>query len=337
MTSRDALDVNRLADASRCILRTRDRAMPNHKKVKAERDRAAAAAERHRREREARASVEERQRRMTEMLRERGGRTVLDRESGRSFTVGGAGVSGASGAEMALNLLRMRLQAEGGREPSLVFQDAPRDRDEDDEDELMRNQLGISQDAATRYEVGDEVDFIRDGRALGPPYESERPGESYWMRGIIIKKWALAKEFDNLHRLPLREVPPVFPYAVRVLDEDGEHGEVWPVLRDDPDHCRATAAKYQTGYEGLRFKVGDAVECAIGPNEWMRGTVRELHKPYPAWGHGWYADGKSIAGATKDTVPYFVTPHGKELHGAYEYEDIIMVPADNDGYVRAAR
>ena len=61
---------------------------------------------------------------------------MLDRESGRSFTVGGAGVSGASGAEMALNLLRMRLQAEGGREPSLVFQDAPRDRDEDDEDEL---------------------------------------------------------------------------------------------------------------------------------------------------------------------------------------------------------
>ena len=69
MTSRDALDVNRLADARRCVLRTRDRAMPNHKKVKAERERAAAAAERHRREREARASVEERQRRMTEMLR----------------------------------------------------------------------------------------------------------------------------------------------------------------------------------------------------------------------------------------------------------------------------
>lgn len=226
-----------------------------------------------------------------------------------------------------MEMLRALLRSRGVEDPTLVEREFESDSDGDDG---MRS---AHAHIPCRYDVGDEVDIMVDPRGLKPPYESARRGESYWKRGVIVKKWAAAREFDTLDRLPFSFIPPMFPYAVRLH----ENGEVWPVAQDDPDNCRATAPKHQTGYEGLRFKVGDLVECAIGKNEWLRGTVRELHKPYPAWGRGWTEDGDPIPGVTQDTAPYHVTPEGKTFKGDYASYDNIMVPADNDGFVRKAR
>ena len=152
-------------------------------------------------------------------------------------------------------------------------------------------------DPATRYEVGDEVEVNLGGApSMLPPY----PG---WYRGVITKRWAVPREFDTLDQLPLNKfkMPPVFPYAVRT-----DHG-VFPALKDDPDFVRGVAAKYNTGGP-LRFAVGDVVECSIGPNEWMRGTVRELHIPSRGWGRGWDFEGNRLKGVVCDTMPYHVTP-----------------------------
>jgi hypothetical protein len=183
-----------------------------------------------------------------------------------------------------------------------------------------------SLDPMTRYEVGDEVEVNLGGApSMLPPY----PG---WYRGVITKRWVVPREFDTLDQLPLNKfaMPPAFPYAVRT-----EHG-VFPALQDDPDFVRGVAAKYNTGGE-LRFAVGDVVECCIGPNEWMRGTVRELHKPSRGWGRGWDYDGNALKGIVKDTMPYHVTPAGKTFDGNYNGRTNIGVPADKDGYVRLIR
>ena len=142
-----------------------------------------------------------------------------------------------------------------------------------------------------------------------PPY----PG---WYRGVITKRWAVPREFDTLDQLPLNKfkMPPVFPYAVRT-----DHG-VFPALKDDPDFVRGVAAKYNTGGP-LRFAVGDVVECSIGPNEWMRGTVRELHIPSRGWGRGWDFEGNRLKGVVCDTMPYHVTPRRQKIRRRLQRPD----------------
>jgi hypothetical protein len=66
----------------------------------------------------------------------------------------------------------------------------------------------------------------------------------------------------------------------------------------------------------LRFTVGTAVECRIGPNEWARGQVIQLYYREPNWAPGSYApykillqDGRNIfAPADMDQVIRQVTP-----------------------------
>ena len=74
------------------------------------------------------------------------------------------------------------------------------------------------------------------------------------------------------------------PSPARAPQKRGDHdGRHWYSPRlllkmmgfDDPDFIRAKGAKYQTGAP-TRFKVGDSVECKIGPapDDWIPGTVR---------------------------------------------------------------
>ena len=259
-----------------------------------------------------------------------GARVVVDRVSGRSFTVfngGGGGGAGLDDFGMLRSILATSNADAGLREPELVENYADEETDEEAEETENDYMNPFKRgDPATRYEVGDEVEVNLGGApSMLPPY----PG---WYRGVITKRWAVPREFDTLDQLPLNKfkMPPVFPYAVRT-----DHG-VFPALKDDPDFVRGVAAKYNTGGP-LRFAVGDVVECSIGPNEWMRGTVRELHIPSRGWGRGWDFEGNRLKGVVCDTMPYHVTPAGKKFDGDYNGRTNIGVPADNDGYVRLIR
>ena len=184
-----------------------------------------------------------------------------------------------------------------------------------------------------RYEVGDEVEVGLDGRSSLYPYDQG------WGEGTIIKVHPLVSEFPKgaFHGMDASRLGAVVPYMVQL--HKGK--TIVPCPIDDPDFIRAKGAKYQTGAP-TRFKVGDSVECKIGPgpDDWIPGTVRALWQPYPGWGRGWRELGmfgyERDSRQTPDCCPYHVTPDGKRFDGKVVGSTNIMVPADNDGYIRTS-
>ena len=182
-----------------------------------------------------------------------------------------------------------------------------------------------------RYEVGDEVEVGLDGRSSLYPYDQG------WGEGTIIKVHPLVSEFPKgaFRGMDASRLGAAVPYMVQLK----EGKKIVPCPIDDPDFIRAKGAKYQTGAP-TRFKVGDSVECKIGPDDWIPGTVRALWQPYPGWGRGWRQLGmfgyERDPRQTPDCCPYHVTPDGKRFDGKVVGSTNIMVPADNDGYIRTS-
>jgi len=245
-------------------------------------------------------------------------RVIVDRTTGRSFNA-----SLADGdARVTFEFLRRKILKENGVEAELYFADA-------ETSERVGGGRGGGFDGAnarvlpSRYVVGDKVFVAIDGRCKIPPYDRG------WTAGVVAKVQPRTRDLD-FSGLPIdpRMIPDVVSYSVI---RDDTKREV-PVLHDTPDDIRGIDAKYQPGAP-LRFKVGDEVECAMSPTEWVRGTVRETWQPFPAWGRGWTDDGRDLRdGREKDRVPYLVTRHGAtDLRG----KGNIMVPADNEGYIRS--
>lgn len=172
-----------------------------------------------------------------------------------------------------------------------------------------------------------------DGRSSLYPYDQG------WGEGTIVKVHPLVSEFPKgaFHGMDASRLGAVVPYMVQL--HKGK--TIVPCPIDDPDFIRAKGAKYQTGAP-TRFKVGDSVECKIGPgpDDWIPGTVRALWQPYPGWGRGWRELGmfgyERDSRQTPDCCPYHVTPDGKRFDGKVVGATNIMVPADNDGYIRTS-
>ena len=229
-----------------------------------------------------------------------------DPVSGRSFTFGGSAFEG-----------------EGGRDAASIQRMG----------EMLRATYGLSDEAGgrvhltreggggkfqkhkppLRFDVGEEVDVAVDGRSNVPPY---RQG---WARGVVVETHAYDKGDTN----------PC--YLVMLHDS----GTVVPGHRDDPDFIRGVAPEYQASWT-TRFEPGDEVECQVGPNEWLRGTVRATQAPFPGWDRGWTAEGKDDARhkGPKDVAAYLVTPKGKKWSAAEPNKNTVMVPMDKDCFVR---
>lgn len=172
-----------------------------------------------------------------------------------------------------------------------------------------------------------------DGRSSLYPYDQG------WGEGTIIKVHPLVSEFPKgaFHGMDPSRLGAAVPYMVQL--KKGK--TIVPCPIDDPDFIRAKGAKYQTGAP-TRFKVGDSVECKVGPgpDDWIPGTVRALWQPYPGWGRGWRELGmfgyERDPRQTPDCCPYHVTPDGKRFDGKVVGATNIMVPADNDSYIRTS-
>eukprot|EP00619_Florenciella_sp_RCC1007_P006125 CAMPEP_0205928506 /NCGR_PEP_ID=MMETSP1325-20131115/24756_1 /ASSEMBLY_ACC=CAM_ASM_000708 /TAXON_ID=236786 /ORGANISM="Florenciella sp., Strain RCC1007" /LENGTH=463 /DNA_ID=CAMNT_0053297561 /DNA_START=59 /DNA_END=1450 /DNA_ORIENTATION=+ len=90
-----------------------------------------------------------------------------------------------------------------------------------------------------------------------------------------------------------------------------------PALRAGFESCLATEENFQKRVEKLRFQIGDAVECRVGPNEetdWEKGVITEHYwrdDSWPAW---------------KTSVPYQIQ---LDSDGGF-----IFAPVDEDMVIR---
>jgi hypothetical protein len=160
-----------------------------------------------------------------------------------------------------------------------------------------------------RLAVGDEVLVAVGPESVHPPYVDG------WKRGVVRELHVEGRD----------------PHAYKVQLEDGS---VVPAHRDDPDFVRH-ADESKEG-KAVRFDVGQQVECRIGPDEYVRGVIRERNAEMPGWGRGWTVDGKPHPrwSGPRDTVAYLVTPEGKDFNPRDQMSSL-SVPADKDEYIRA--
>mmetsp|Transcript_102154 Transcript_102154/g.292402 ORF Transcript_102154/g.292402 Transcript_102154/m.292402 type:complete len:491 (-) Transcript_102154:232-1704(-) len=165
------------------------------------------------------------------------------------------------------------------------------------------------------------------------PGEVDMTALQNWMNGI------LGEESENIYRmkgvLAVKGVPKKFVYqAVHMIfsstfDAPWAEGEERvckltfigkhldkPALREGFMSCMATEENFQKRVAQLRFKLGDRVECRVGPDEWAPGTVTQHF-----WrDHRWPANVPS--------KPYQVLLDAKG-------EGHIFAPLDEDHVIRA--
>ena len=151
--------------------------------------------------------------------------------------------------------------------------------------------------------------------------EAGESGEGVWARGSVVNLFHREASFPD----------GVFvPYQVLLADQSKHQGKlnaVWSPA--DTDDCIRS---------GLRFKVGEAVECCIGTAddgtpEWARGVVVAHFHVEPSWPEGQWA-------------PYQVridgvqVPDGKPDESALKLMssgELIWAPVDEDACIRAVR
>jgi len=149
---------------------------------------------------------------------------------------------------------------------------------------------------------------------------------------------AASDVFSVKGTLAVRHAPKKYEYAAVHLDAKnavGKYRDAWGsererrcalclvgrnldarALRARFEACLATPANYQRIVEGLRFKVGDAVECYCDGKGWERGRVVKHLYSEDEWSRS----------------PGFVAPYQVKL----ELGVLIYCPADDNDLIRRA-
>ena len=146
---------------------------------------------------------------------------------------------------------------------------------------------------------------------VGAPVEC-RIGESEWAGGTVAK---------HKHREPKWPEGACVPY--QVLLDPAYHSEkqnaVWAPA--DIDECIRA---------GLRFRLGDSVECCIGDDVWARGTVVAHFYREPTWPENQFAPYQVRLDEADGTV------EDQSALGVMSSGSLIWAPHDTSECIRPA-